>query len=429
MNASAVRATLVLVLSELLYCAVYAATASPIERYVVAAVSNSALFIVLCIIIRSDASVFGSRSAAVFIGAGIVMRLTLLPAGPIASDDVYRYIWDGKVQSHGIDPYRFAPSDPALDSLHSDMVPRLVNHPDMKALYPPVAEWYFRAAFSAFGESVTGFKAPLLAAEIASLALLVVLLRRRGLPPSWIALYAVCPLPIMQFMIDGHLDALGLPFMLAFILLWDRAKHAGSLVLLGISAAIKLVPIIFIPSAFRALRGWRKALSFGIPLGVLVLAYLPSVVGRSSPFEALKIFSERWEFNGSVFHLLYPLFQDNGTVHAVCALLFVLWTAVVYFRKTEFTDSLVLVMFGFFIVAPTVHPWYLTWLAVLIPLRFRWSAAAFVALVSLSTIVIIDYKLAGVWKESTTIIFIEYGTLSVVIIWEYLKTHKLLNKR
>jgi hypothetical protein len=265
----------------------------------------------------------------------------------------------------------------------------------------------------------------LLIAEIATLFLLRDILRRLGHPAIWIALYALCPLPIMQFMIDGHLDALGLPFVLLFVLLWIQQKHLPALGWLGLASAIKLVPLIFIPFAFKELRGWKRLMAIVIPLGILGVFYLPYVVGKGTPFEALGTFSSRWAFNGSVFHLIYLFIQNNTPAHYISTALFVLWAGFLYFRKYAFLDSLRLAMFGFFIFAPTVHPWYLTWLAVLLPFQFRWSTIVFIAVVSLANIVVIDYRMTGVWQESRSILVAEYGILAVVIIWEYRRLRKL----
>lgn len=413
-----------LVLSQLLYITLYLPILAPIQRFVAVSVLNSALYLALCLIIYRNKNEFSDASFWMILIIGMTLRSSVLSLEPTASDDIYRYIWDGKVQASGVNPYLYAPSDEALRPLHSELIPRLVNFPAMKTIYPPVAEWIFWITFKIFGESTLGFKIPLLIAEIATIFLFRTLLRQLRLSPVWTAMYAFCPLPIMQFMIDGHLDALGLPFVLLFILFWIRQKKLLALVALGVASAVKLVPLILIPFAFKELRGWKRLLTIGIPLGIVGAVYCPYLIGNGAPFEALKNFSARWAFNGSIFHLLYPFIQDNTPVHTICTVLFLLWIVFLYFRRLQFLDSLRLAIFGFFIFAPTVHPWYLTWLAVLLPLQFRWSTAAFVALVSLANIVIIDYKLFGVWQESTLVLFIEYGILAFVIILEFLRRRK-----
>ncbi len=418
-NTPAINFIVLLIISQLLYCSLYIPVLAPIQRFVAVSILNSAIYLGVCLIIYRNRMLFTDSSVWLIILIGIILRTSVLFLEPTASDDIYRYIWDGKVQSHGINPYLYTPSDEALRHLHSEMLPGLVNFPTMKTIYPPVAEWIFWITYKIFGESILGFKIPLMIAEIATLFLFRSLLRQLKLPAGWSALYAFCPLPIMQFMIDGHLDALGLPFVLLFILLWIRQKNLLALISLGIASAIKLVPLILIPFAFKELRGWKRLLAVVVPLGILGIFYFPYVFGQGAPFEMLGVFSSRWEFNGSIFHLLYPIVQDNTPVHYICTVLFLLWVGFLYFRNLQFLDSLRLTVFGFFIFAPTVHPWYLSWLAVLLPLQFRWSTAVFVAVVSLANIVVINYRLIGVWQESTILLFIEYGILAAVMIREY----------
>ncbi|MGE5681898.1 MAG: hypothetical protein ACM34K_13545, partial [Bacillota bacterium] len=77
------------------------------------------------------------------ITAAIIFRLTVLFVFPTASDDINRYIWDGKVITNGINPYRYAPNDPQLNYLHSQTLPANVNFPSMKTIYPPLAQMVF----------------------------------------------------------------------------------------------------------------------------------------------------------------------------------------------------------------------------------------------------------------------------------------------
>ncbi|MCG8692392.1 MAG: hypothetical protein MI806_14385, partial [Minwuiales bacterium] len=79
------------------------------------------------------------------VGLGLVMRAVMLPSTPILEDDFYRYLWDGAVTSHGINPYAHAPGAAAtppdlgmLAAQSGDIVER-VNYPGLRTIYPPVA--------------------------------------------------------------------------------------------------------------------------------------------------------------------------------------------------------------------------------------------------------------------------------------------------
>ena len=62
---------------------------------------------------------------------------------PMLSDDVYRYVWDGRVQLEGVHPYRYAPVDPALGTLRDAHVFPRINHPEVPTIYPPLAQSLF----------------------------------------------------------------------------------------------------------------------------------------------------------------------------------------------------------------------------------------------------------------------------------------------
>src|SRR5260370_28880371 len=57
-----------------------------------------------------------STLVTVLVLAGI-FRLSIVFAPPYLSDDIYRYVWDGRVQAAGINPYRYVPADEHLQGL------------------------------------------------------------------------------------------------------------------------------------------------------------------------------------------------------------------------------------------------------------------------------------------------------------------------
>ena len=60
-----------------------------------------------------------SRQLAACVALSIAWRVVLAAGPPLASDDVYRYLWDGRVQQYGYSPYAAAPDDPGLAALHT----------------------------------------------------------------------------------------------------------------------------------------------------------------------------------------------------------------------------------------------------------------------------------------------------------------------
>ena len=105
------------------------------------------------------------------------MRLALLFVEPYLSTDIYRYIWDGRVQAAGINPYRYVPKAPELAQLRDAAIFPLINRASYApTIYPPVAQAIF-LAITRLGESVLVMKLGLLACEAATVAALLALLR------------------------------------------------------------------------------------------------------------------------------------------------------------------------------------------------------------------------------------------------------------
>src|SRR5204863_3025735 len=77
-----------------------------------------------------------------------------LPTG--ADDDIHRYVWDGRLQRLGLNPYLVIPSDPAVRELHTAAT-RNLNNPDLPSPYPAGAQLFFRAV-TAIHESTFALK-------------------------------------------------------------------------------------------------------------------------------------------------------------------------------------------------------------------------------------------------------------------------------
>ncbi|MGE5432163.1 MAG: hypothetical protein ACM3QX_13865 [Syntrophomonadaceae bacterium] len=417
-----------IVISEILYLSLYLNLSYPIVVYTSVAVLNSLIFIAVCFVILKNES--STKLAYTLIAVGILFRLTVLFYPPTASDDINRYIWDGKVQANGINPYRYAPPDTSLNALHSEDLPSKVNNPKLKSIYPPVAQVIFFASYKLFGESYLGYKLFLFIFEIISIILLLYLLRLLRRPESFVGLYALCPLPVMQFMIDGHVDGLGIPLFILAIILFFRRKKFWFLLVLGLSISTKLISGMILPFAANELERpfMKKILACIIVLLFFALTYIPYATGGVFPFEALMTFTANWTFNGSAFSVFFDIIGDNQKARMVSAVLFIIAGVYIFIKRQGIMEKIYMIFFAFFLLSPTVHPWYLTWLAVLLPLSFRWSGVLFVALVSLANYVVIDYKLNGVWQMPVFILLAEYMPVYIMLLWETLRGRRFTSK-
>jgi hypothetical protein len=185
---------------------------------------------------------------------GLLFRVILLPTPVYLSSDPYRYLWDGRVQLAGINPYRYPPAAPELAALRDRDVHPNINRPGSRTIYPPGAQWIFALVAAAGIRTVLAWRLVVLAAEAVTVSVLLVLLRRLRVNETAILVYAWSPLVVFEGVQAGHLDLLMVPLVL-LALLWRRegAAVAAGLVL-GLAVLVKLYPAVLV-LAWSAKRG------------------------------------------------------------------------------------------------------------------------------------------------------------------------------
>lgn len=388
----------------------------PIINFTAAYISTSIIYLFLCWqILKFDLL---KKHIIALIGLGILIRIAFMFVHPIGSDDYYRYLWDGKVQAAGINPYSYAPADSNLQHIHSDILPSKVNFPEMKTIYPPLSQVIFFFAYLIGGESFIGLKFLLLIFDILSLYGIYLTLRLLKLPDKNILLYTLCTLPLFQFFIDAHVDGFGLTFLIFSIYFYLKEKKLISLLFLSASICIKPIGFILVPILFFHEKNWKyKIPSVAIPILICAFAYLPFVF-TGSPFQALMQFTENWTFNGLVFDILDPLIKNNQTTRIFCGIFFMIIYISIILSQKEFLSKLFLSLFLLYIFSPVVHPWYLSWLAILLPFIPKWSGIFYVALISFTSFTVLNYQLNGVWKDYTLVLLFEYIPVIILFILE-----------
>ncbi len=399
----------------------------PILSYTFIYIASSVIFIIICRqILKSDISanyIFG------LIALALIIRIAFIPVHPIGSDDYYRYVWDGKVQAYGINPYEYAPNNAALDALHTKILPKLINFPKIKTIYPPLSEILFYLSYLIGGESFIGIKILLFIFDLFTLLGLYLLIKQRNLPNKNILIYALSPLILFQFFVDAHLDGLGLPFLIFSIFFYLNDQKIWSYLLLGLSLCIKPLGLILIPIYFVSERElFDRLKSLTIPLLVVGLFYLPYIF-TGSPFQALINFTENWTFNGIVFNIFDLFIKDNQRTRLLCGILLLSFYIPIIFSKRDILLKIYLSVFILFIFSPIVHPWYVTWLALLLPLIPRWSGIVYTSLISLAAFTELNYQISGVWKESALVQIIEYAPVIILFIYELIKYKKDENNK
>src|SRR5713226_6809953 len=205
--------------------------ATDVVWFIKLALVQSALFLIAAwVIVRAR----GARSTLVIVllFAGI-FRLSIVFAPPYLSDDIYRYVWDGRVQAAGINPYRYIPADEHLQSLRDEEIYTKINRRDYAhTIYPPVAEGIYFLT-TRVSESVTWMKATMVGFEAVGIWAIIQLLASFGLSRQRILIYAWHPLVIWEFAGSGHFDAIAI----AFIALALLARRKNAEVATGVALA------------------------------------------------------------------------------------------------------------------------------------------------------------------------------------------------
>ncbi|MCX7797689.1 MAG: hypothetical protein N2249_03600 [Melioribacter sp.] len=348
----------------------------------------------------------------------ILLRISFVNTIPIGSDDIYRYMWDGKVQSNGINPYKYSPNDMNLSFLRSDILPAKVNFPDLKTIYFPLSQWLFFAGYKISGENVWGYKFLLLIFELGTLFIVWLSLKELEKPSNLILLYALCPLPIIQFALDSHLDGFGLTLLSLFLLFYLKKKLFLSLIFLGLSFSVKPVGILFVPVLLlREKLIVDKIKIILVPFVAFLIQFIPYIF-TSNPFESLFIYAKHWSFNGSIFKLLNVFINHNQTTRIVCGLILFLILMILYLSKLDYIKKFYYSVLLLLIFSPVVHPWYVSWLTILLPFVPAWSGLTYSSLSSLTSFTILNYQTLGVWKDYTWVLLIEYIPVFVFLFYE-----------
>jgi hypothetical protein len=366
-----------------------------------------------------------NRIVLVILGMGLLFRLTLVPHGVVGSDDICRYLWDGKVACSGINPYLYLPTDTHLSHLATADLPSKVNHPETHSVYPAMAQALFFVSYRIFGESEAGLKFLLVVIDFLTMLLLWRLLRERGGSVFPLILYAWSPLPVLYFGLDGHIDALGILFMVLSLVFFLTRRTVRGAVALGLAALSKLVPLLLVPLLLRTDKGVRRLIILVTPFLVVGLGYLIYFEPTGGFLESLRTFGSTWEFNGGIFSLAYFLTGSNETAHVISGIEIVFWIGLLSLFDRPLLEKLFWGFTGFILLSPVVHPWYLTWLAALLVLRWSTSIHVFLGLSFIANIVVYQYRAFGVWVDQPLLLLLEYVPVFILLVREVLRKEVL----
>ncbi len=415
------------------------------------------------------------KKIAFFIGVGVLLRFLLVFTLPNLSDDVYRFIWDGRLLINGHNPFDYLPSHYiengiSIEGINQPLFEKL-NSPEYFTIYPPVAQGVFALACWLFPNSILGsaitMKVFLFLCELGSLFFIKKLLERFRLPLKNILLYALNPLIIIELCGNLHFEAAMIFFLLMAIYflsfgipssshkvtsshlvtkenipIWKfnllslgnnlklSTKHLVlSAIAIALSIASKLLPLIFLPFLIKRL-GWKKSIPYFVITGVvIVLLFSPLLSGVfiNNFGKSLDLYFQKFEFNASIYYLVrwigyqrvgYNWIQEAGPALAVIVLLGILVKAF-FEKKLDWKNLFEGMLFAiclYLAMATIVHPWYVSLPIVLcLFTRFRfpivWSGVVFLTYINYSY---------GEYFENLWMVGVEYVLVFGYFIYEVL---------
>ena len=348
------------------------------------------------------------------LGFGLLFRLILLFSPPSLSDDVYRYAWEGYLQTQGVNPYRFPPEAAELTNLRNEIWGK-VNNKDASAIYPPLLQALHAGIYWVF-RSIWGYKLFFLAIEVLLVWILFRLLRIRKRNMGNIIFYVWNPLVVVETAGSGHHEVCSSALLLGSVLFCLTDQHRKSVFLLASSVLCKLYPVFGLP--FFAKRIPSKHFVW-FPL-ILAGGYLPYASAGSHLFSALQYYREKWRFNGFLFYRLSEYLSDEKAAERLLFLVVVLLVAWWVATEQDLLKQLFWVTGTILLCIPTLFPWYLLWL---VPFLCFFPNPAWLllsCLTAFSYYVLIDWWTLGVWRQSSFFMQLQYYPFYALLMFDFL---------
>jgi hypothetical protein len=305
-----------------------------------------------------------------------------------------------------------------------------VNHPELRTIYPPVAQGAFALAHGISPFSLGALRAVFALFDALVLALLVVALKSLGLSPLWSVLYWWNPLVLKEVFNSSHMDVLVLPFLLGAVIMATRHRYLLSTLLLAGAVGTKVWPVILLPVLLRPLWKKPKALVPALILfgGVCVVLFVPVVTGGLDSNSGFTAYGKKWEMNDALFMLVLwgaKLFSaEHGALLAriAASLLLAGWILKVSIPEPsggpDLWNRCTAVTAALFILSPTQFPWYFLWVLPFIVIRPRFSLFLLTALLPLYYLRFhLKVRSAVSWFDYG-IVWIEYVPVWIILAWE-----------
>ncbi len=355
------------------------------------------------------------------LGVALLFRITMAPVAPALSEDVYRYRWEGLVQSRGLNPYLVSPAE--TPQLRDATYPRIPT-PAARSGYGPVislVEWacyeLARRLTDDPHAQASWMKLPSVLFE-----LLLLLVLSRTLPADRLIVYAWCPLPVIEFWWNGHNDSMAVFSTMAALLLARRQSWALAHAALGLAIAVKWWPAILWPLLVGKTTRWlRSAWIAPAVAGLTTIPYWtpewPQLIANARYMSG---YVGGWRNNDSLYGLLLAATGDQYLAkYAAFALLAAAVTWMLA-RKWSLERASLGALVSALLLSANCHPWYLTWLVPLAALVPWPPLLVWQLLMPLSYFVLLEWQSRGVWVGSRADRWWIYGPVfAAMIAWTW----------
>ena len=343
----------------------------------------------------------------------IAFRITMLFSPATLSDDIFRYVWDGSMQNHGINPYLYPPEGAEISGFRDEYWSS-INNKHIPTIYPPLLQIAFRVV-DLIAHTPIAMKVFFMLCDLGIIGVVLLMLRLCDLPLNRVLIYAWNPLVLVEFSGSGHNDTLALVLMLAALYAIMKGRDSLSILWLALSFVSKFFSVVLIPSFFTHIRRIQPFLIFP---AVIILLYLLYIDAGMQLFQGLMVYSDKWRFNDSIFTLAL---QATGSLTMAKAVIGAIFMAIVLARLLSGEDHLrtaYILVGAYLLLTPTMQVWYMVWI---IPFLCFYPNRAWLLLTGLSMLsynVLIQFIQTGIWREAMWVRYIQYIPFYALLIYD-----------
>lgn len=366
----------------------------------------------------------GRKAAFAIVVPAVLVRLAILPAA--TSDDVFRYLWEGKLMASGGSPYAQTADDASVAAYRDEYWVQM-NHRDQPTAYPPLAMWTF-SQINRLGYATGAYQVVFAMADVGLVLLLIAMARRLGRPVRWVAFYGLSPLSVIAFAGEAHYDVLMvLPLVAAvFFSLGQRGVVVAG-ALLAVAVHVKLMVAVCVPMLLwgRGVRGW---VTFAAVMLALTVPYFSE---WRAILEAVWLFGATRSFNGPIYQVAAWILPGRVAANVLVALVFaMIWGRAFWLVVKGVAvrwQMAGLVLMSLVILAPTVHFWYLVWVLPWVALQPR---ASWLSLSLTGSVYFLVWTQASEgWGLPLWARVAFWAPFFVLIVWEYLGRRSFFARR